>query len=330
MTDTLLPHNELATALEACLSLPDTPEWLDPQLLRRAQELRDALKTTQPDAAAFAQISLITKTVRAGVQRRCAELDHEQNTLTGLIGKNREVADQLEQSLRADQCPSQEAWNSFNIARKLIARQGGILLSQLDSIHVEQLVAKNLKEILRSPTTGALTQAMHSLISEASTLFEGFERQNRQIMSIVEAVYARFNQLPGFTLAPPQLSGIENLRRDLELLGEKTNEFCRRPINLMTDKTSLAKKFGMEVVVPLRGLFTQLKAEIDWWLRNLSVPVQDQIQAQKIALEKREENINMIRDQITILEARKAETEATLAKLYQQEIVVERILAVCR
>lgn len=326
MTVALLPHDELATALEACLALPDTSELLGPQLLLRAHELLETLKTTPPDAAVFTQISLITEACNAAVQSRHGELHHEQDTLTSLISRNREVADRLEHILQADQYQSQEAWKSFNIARKLIARQGGILLNHLDSEHVEQLVAKNLKEILRSPTTGALTQAMHSLISEASTLFEGFERQNRQIMSVVEAVYTRFNQLPGFTLAPPQLSVMENYRQDLEQLGEKTNDFCRRPINLMTDKATLAKKFGVEVVVPLRDLFTHLKEETDWWLRELSVPVQDQIQAQKIALEKRQEDINMIRDQITILETRKEETEAALARLQQQEAAIERML----
>lgn len=327
MTGDLLPHGELATALEACLAWPDTAELLGPQLLLRAHELLDTLKNTLPDAAACAQICLIMETGSTAVQRRHGELHHEQDTLTSLISQNREVADRLEQNLLADQSQSQEAWKSFNIARKLIARQGGILLNHLDSEHVEQLVAKNLKKILRSPTTGALTQAMHSLISEASTLLEGFERQNRQIMNVVEAVYTRLNQLPGFTLAPPQLSGLENYRQDLRQLGEKTAEFCRRPINLMTDKTSLAKKFGMEVVAPLRNLFAQLKTETDWWLRELSVPVQEQIQAQKIALEKREEDINMIRDQITTLVARMEETEAALARLHQQEAAIARILA---
>ncbi|MHB9101505.1 MAG: hypothetical protein ACYC2E_08345 [Sulfuricella sp.] len=327
MTDALLPHDELATALEACLAWPDMAELLDPQWLLRAHELLDTLKTTPPDAAAFAQINLITETSSAAVQRRHAELRHEQDTLTSLIGKNREVEERLRQSLRADQYQSQEAWKSFNIARKLIARQGGLLLNHLDSEHVEHLVAKNLRDILRSPTTGALTQAMQSLIREASTLLEGFERQNSQIMNVVEAVYTRLNQLPGFKLAPPQLFGLENTRQDLRQLGEKTAEFCRRPINLMTDKTSLTRKFGMEVVMPLRDLFTQLKAETDWWLRELSVPVQVQIQAQKIALEKREKDINMIRDQIATLEARMEETEGALARLQQQEEAIERILA---
>jgi len=326
MTDALPPHDELATALEACLSLPDAAELLDPQLLQRAHELLDTLKTAPPDADTYAQISQIIETGSAAVQRRHGELLHEQETLSSLIGKNREVADRLEQSLQADQYQSQEAWQSFNIARKLIARQGGILLNHIDSEHIEQLVAKNLKEILKSPTTGTLTQAMHSLISEASALLEGFERQNRQIMNVVEAVYARFNQLPDFTLAPPQFSDLANYRQDLEQLGTKTAEFCRRPINLMTDKASLAKKFASEVVAPLRSLFANLKEDTDWWLRELSVPVQAQIQAQKISLEKREEDINMIRDQITLLEARQEETAAALASLQQQKVTIERVL----
>jgi hypothetical protein len=327
MTDALPPHDELATALEACLALPGATELFDPQLLQSAHQLLDTLKSTPPDTDAYAQISQITETGSAAVQRRHGELRHEQETLGSLIGKNREVADRLEQSLQADQYQSQEAWQSFSIARKLIARQGGILLNHIDSEHIEQLVAKNLKEILKSPTTGTLTQAMHSLISEASILLEGFERQNRQIMNVVEAVYARFNQLPDFTLAPPQLSNLENYRLDLEQLGTKTAEFCRRPINLMTDKASLAKKFGLEVVAPLRSLFANLKEDTDWWLRELSVPVQAQIQTQKISLEKREEDINMIRGQITLLETRQEETAAALASLQQQKVAIERILA---
>lgn len=319
------PLDELATALEACLAWPDAAGLLDPPLLPRAQELLETLQTAPPDAAAYALISLITAAGSAAAQRRHDELRHEQNTLTGLIEKNREVAERLAHGLQADQLQSQEAWQSFSIARKLIARQGGMLLNQLDSKNVEQLVAKNLKDILSSPTTGALTQAMHALIGEASTLFEGFERLNRQIMGVVEAVYSRFNLLPGFKLAPPQLTGIEDYRRDLERLGEKTAEFCRSPINLMTDKASLAKKFGVEVVAPLRHLFAQLKAETDWWLRELSVPVQDQIQAQKIALEKRAEDIDMIRDQIATLEARMTETQIALASLRQQEAAIERL-----
>jgi hypothetical protein len=318
--------DELVIALEACLALPDVAALFDPLSPQRALDLLDTLRSTPPNAAAFAQIRRMAETGSAALQRRHAELRHEKATLASLIGQNREVAERLEQSLQADRQQSQEAWKSFNIARKLLARQGGDLLSHLDSEHVEQLVAKNLKQILKSPTTSALTQAMHALINEASTLLEGFERQNRQVMSVAEAVYARFNQQPGFMLAPPPLSGVDNYRQYLQKLDEKTTEFCRRPINLLTDKASLAKKFGVEVVAPLRDLFAQMKEETDGWLRELTIPVQDQIQAQKIALDKRETDISQIRDQIALLEVRIEETELALAMLRPQEAAIERVL----
>lgn len=326
MTNALLPHNELAIALEAFLDSPDIAELLDPQALLHSYELLEALKSAPPDAATCDDILLIAEISIATARRRYIELNHEKVTLAELVSKNHEVEVRLSDSLQIEQYQSQEAWQSFNIARKLIARQGGILLNHIDSKRIEQLVARNLTDMLKSPTTGALTQAMHSLISEAFSLFEGFERQNRQIINVVEAVYARLNQLPGFMLAPPQLSGQENCRHYLQQLSEKTSEFCRRPINLMTDKSSLAKKFGVEVIAPLRDLFTQLNTETEWWLKELSLPVQDQIQKQKIALEKRKKDIGMIQDQIAILKARIEETEGALVRLQKQEAAVERVL----
>ncbi|MBZ0095729.1 MAG: hypothetical protein K8H75_10235 [Sulfuricella sp.] len=45
MTDAMLPHDDLATTLEACLALPGKAELLDPQWLLRAHDLLDTLKT---------------------------------------------------------------------------------------------------------------------------------------------------------------------------------------------------------------------------------------------------------------------------------------------
>ncbi|MCE5180735.1 MAG: hypothetical protein LLG15_02940 [Betaproteobacteria bacterium] len=319
-------HIELATALEASLGLPGAPELFDPQQLAQARQLLDALKNSPTDAA-FAEAGAFAKIASQLVQQRFSALRHEQDTLAGMIGKNREVAGRLQEKLETDQRQSQEAWKSFNIARKLIAQQGDALLDSLGDDHIETLVAGNLKEILGSPTTAALTQAMHTLIAQAAALFEDVERLDRQIKALVEAVYGRFNDLPGFTLSPPAQPNLDNYRSALQQLDRKTGEFCRRPIHLLTDKNSLAKKFGLEVVVPLRGLFTQLWTETDRWLKESIAPVQVQIQAQKIALEKREADIFMIREQVVTLEVRVKEAVVALARLQELEAAIGLVLA---
>lgn len=317
---------ELATALEASLDLPDAAELFDSQQLARLRQLLDILKDNPADAA-FAEIGAFAKTASQLVQQRFSDLRHEQDTLAGMIRKNREVAERLQEKLATDQRQSQEAWKSFNIARKLIAQQGDALLDSLDDGHIETLVAGNLKEILASPTTAALTQAMRLLIVQAAALFGKVEHLDRQIKGLVEAVYGRLNNLPGFTLSPPAPPNLDNYRMALQQLDKKAGEFCRRPINLLTDKNSLARKFGLETVVPLRGLFTQLRSETDRWLKESIAPAQAQIQAQKIALEKRETDLCMIRDQIVTLAARVEEAAMVFARLQEQEAAIGRMLA---
>lgn len=321
------PRRELAGALASFLALPDAPELLDPPLRERAHELLAALEAAPPDGAAAARIGAILDIGRAAVRHRLPALRHEADTLAGLLRRNREVAQQLEESLGEEQRKGREACQSFSIARKLIARQGEALLARLDAGDIERLIAKNLGQILASPTTAALTQAMQSLADQAAALFENIQRQDRQIKLLVDAVYARFNEVPGIALAPPQLPDLDGYRRALRALDAKTREFCRRPINLMTDKNSLAKKFGLEVVSPLRGLFMQVRTETERWLQAISTPLQEQIQEKKVGLERREEDLGKIRDQIATLEARLEEVETALARLRRQEEAIDGILA---
>lgn len=321
------PQNELAEALESFLALPGTPELLDPQLWMRAQELLEALKNADPDGAASARIGTILEISQETLRGRLSDLNHEEDTLAGLLRRNREVAQRLEETLEVEQLKGKEAWQSFSIARKLIARQGSALLVRLGNENIEKLIAKNLGDILASPTTAGLTQAMQSLADQAATLFEGSQRQDRQIKLLVDAVYARFNDVPGIALSPPQLPDLDDFRRALQELDAKTREFCRRPINLMTDKNSLVKKFGLEVASPLRILFIQIRMETERWLREVSTPLQEQIQEKKIGLEKREEDLDKILDHIVTLEARLEEVEIALARLRRQEDALKRIQA---
>lgn len=324
------PQNELAEALESFLALPGTPELLDSQLWAYAHELQEKLKNGPPDEAMSAQLQAILETGGETVQRRLSGLGHEEATLSALLQKNRAVAQTLDEKLEVEQRQGKEAWQSFGIARKLIARQGAELLARLGSEHIEKLIARNFGEILASPTTSALTQAMQSLTSQAATLFENSQRQDRQIKLLVDAVYARFNDVPGMTLEAPDLPDLDAYRQALRTLESKTREFCRRPINLMTDKTSLARKFGMEVVAPLRVLFMQIRMETERWLKEISMPLQAQIQEKKVDLEQREEALDKILDYIVTLETRLEEAENACASLRRQEEALDGILALTR
>ena len=323
-----MTQNGLAAELENFLALPGVPDLLHPGRWTDAHELLENLKNASPDEATYARIHMFFEAILAGVRHSLSELHHEEETLAGLIRRNQAVAERLEERLGTEQQKGQQAWQSINIARKLLARQGAMLLKRLDNASIENLVAKNLEVILASRTSVALTQAMQSLTLQAVTLFENARRQDRQIKLLVDAMYARFDDSPGIAAPRPQLlPDLGYYSRALQALDEKTRAFCRSPINLITDKNSLAKKFGLEIVLPLRSLFAQLRTEMAQWLSGASVPLQEHVRLQKLQLENLAEDIAKIKDYLLTLEMRSEEAKIMLACLLRQEAAIVGVMA---
>lgn len=313
---------ELAEALETGLAVSD------PQLWQRARELLQALSSDPAlGKPALAELGAMLKNSRAAVRHRLSELGREQEMLAGLMRKNREVGQQLEDDLGAAQQQGQEAWQNLAVARKLIGQHGVALLARLDDENLDAIAAKIRQQLLASPSAAALTQAMQSLADQAAALFDSVQSQDSQIELLVDAVYVRFSAAAGFAFSPPDPPNLAAYRQDLQSLADNTRKFCRRPINLIADRNSLAKKFEREAVSPLRGLFAQLRMESEQWLKEICAPLQEKIQEKRVGLEKHAGDLDKIRDQIETLGVRMEETEIALARLHQQEAAIERILA---
>lgn len=317
---------ELALALEEFVNLAGSAEVIEPGQAAQLQEQLAALASGHSDDTLFSEIADIARLGRANIERRMSGLEHEFATLNGLIGKNREVAEQLEAALAAEQRQGQGVGQSFAIARKLIARQGTALLARIGSQNLDKLIEQNRAEIVGSRTTAELTQAMQSLLGQAASLFESVEHQDRQIKALVDAVYARFNDVPGFTLSAPTRVELDDYRSALQALTAQSREFCRKPMHLITDKATLTKKFALELAAPLRELFVRLHIETERWLREVSILLQIQLRERKVGQELREENLEKILDYIVTLEARLEEAEVALGRVRRQEKAVERLL----
>lgn len=318
--------DELTHALEAYLALTGENPPTDPELWISAHELLEALKSAVPEEASCQRVQAAASASLSDLRGRLADLLHEQEIMAGIIAKNRAVAERMQTSLTDERGQSGEAWQSFTIARKLVTRQGAILQKNLGCEQLDKLITRNLEEMLISPTTAELVKTMLSLFDQAAALFDKTQRQALQLGELVAAIHERFSMLPGRPSRPPQpLPNLTAYQQQLQELTASANEFCRRPMNLMTDKASLVKKFGLEAVQPLRSLFIRLQMDIEQWLREPCNSLQDKLQDDRVRLEKREEDIARIRDYLVTVEARLADTEQELARLAPQEAATARI-----
>jgi hypothetical protein len=250
------------------------------------------------------EIGAMADTSLQSVDTQLASTVHELRELNALSGKNRGVVEDLRNKVIADKHAYDESVQHFNITRSLIVKEGNMLLAHLQEARLEDILQANRAAIEGSWTTSGLTQGMHNLLRQVGRDFDKIYALAHSIKALLNAAYQRFHAQHGFKKkAPPALS-LEIYREKLVDLLKRTDDFCRDPVNIMTEKHFLIKKFHIGLVTQAHQVFQQARHESEAWLRGALEPLMMQIREHKTALEQRSENLQKILDNIETLQER--------------------------
>jgi len=137
-------------------------------------------------------------------------------------------------------------------------------------------------------------------------------------MALLNTAYRRFHEQHGFEQKiPPELT-LEIYREKLKDLLQRTNDFCHDPVNIMTEKHFLIKKFYIGLATQARQVFQQARAESEGWMRRALEPLMMQIREHKAMLERRADNLKKILDNIETLQERIKALTALQAELEKE------------
>jgi hypothetical protein len=259
--------------------------------------------------------------VEGSLQSVMAQLTSTQaelQELSKLSGKNRELAKTMLARLERDRAVYLQHMESFKNSYGTVLKQGHALMGNLDEEHIDEIFAKSAKDIEGSWTTAGLWRSMNSL-------FDSFTRQADKILSFasetrsfVDKVYQQFQEQYGFVnLTPPALNLEKHI---LTMKGLKTNteRFCRDPVNVMTEKHFLVKKFYNGLVTEARVLFQALRKDLDNWLKIALTPISNQLKEHQILLERRVENLKKLSGDLSSLQERLHQLETQKMALGKQ------------
>ena len=220
--------------------------------------------------------------------------------------------------LERDRAVYLQHMESFKNSYGTVLKQGHALMGNLDEEHIDEIFAKSAKDIEGSWTTAGLWRSMNSL-------FDSFTRQADKILSFasetrsfVDKVYQQFQEQYGFVnLTPPALNLEKHI---LTMKGLKTNteRFCRDPVNVMTEKHFLVKKFYNGLVTEARVLFQALRKDLDNWLKIALTPISNQLKEHQILLERRVENLKKLSGDLSSLQERLHQLETQKMALGKQ------------
>jgi hypothetical protein len=266
--------------------------------------------------------------VEGSLQSVMAQLTANQaelQELAKLSGKNRELAKTMLGRLEKDRATYIEHMESFKTSYSVVLKQGHALMANLDEEHIDEMFARSSKDIEGSWTTAGLMRSMNSL-------FDAFSRQAEKILgfasetrAFVDKVYKEFQERYGFAnLTPPPLN-LEKHILAMKALKATTEKFCRDPVNVMTEKHFLVRRFYNGLVSEARGLFQDTRKELDSWLKSALQPISTQLKEHQTLLERRVDNLKKLSGDLSSLQERLHQLEAQKMALGRQ---VEELLRI--
>jgi hypothetical protein len=203
--------------------------------------------------------------------------------------------------------------------------QGATLVKQLDEDALEQILNKDREFIQGAWTTAGLWKNMQLLFDHFAAVSNKILNFSKQIKGLVDATYIHFHEKFGFAKMTPPALNLEKHTLSMTALKETAKQFCRDPLNVMTEKHFLVSRFYNSLVAKARQIFEMTRLDAQNWLRWALNPLDMQIKGHEQVLTKRIENFKTIRDNINSVEDRMKHLEKQQAVLQQQSQVLARI-----
>ncbi|MGH8864318.1 MAG: dynamin family protein [Burkholderiales bacterium] len=233
----------------------------------------------------------------------------ELQEMSKLSGKNRDLAKVLLAKLETDRANYLRHMESFKNSYGTVLKQGQVLLDTLSDEHLDDIMLKSQQTIEGSWTTAGLMRSMQAL-------FDTFSRQAEKILNFagesrnyVDGVYNEFHKMYGFPKTTPPALNLERHILRMHSLQQSTERFCKDPVNVMTEKHFLVRRFYNGLVTHARDLLRALRVELDSWIRSALLPLSMQLKEHQKLLERRVENLRKIAGDISTLQERVRQLE---------------------
>jgi hypothetical protein len=268
----------------------------------------------------------MVKASRKTMQQRILGVRAQQKELESLRGQNSGVVEELLSKVSTDRKQYEETVRTFNDANQRIMQQGDALMHQLSLTQLDKLLEKSREEIGDSWTTRGLNQGMKRLIKETTALSEKISQQAQELTDLGASLYMLFHTKHGFEQQKPPMLDMMAFHQSMMALEQNAEEFCSDPVNVMTEKHFLVRKFFYTLVTQARSQFEKARNDAGMWLKGLLAPLKLQISEHKAQLDKRTESLMKIHENMASLQKNIDDLEKQLNTLQGQSTELDQIL----
>lgn len=307
----------------------------DAALLKRSNigSLEDALANqlieSKHEVLGRSVVTECSNMIRSSRKIALMRVNQNKSQLTELKeiqNKNRVASKDILANVVAERKRYESSVLTFNQGNEKIKRLSEKLLRHLSLGYLNTTLEQTKQDMGDSWTTVNLNKSMRKLTKLAINLAEEVKVEATTIKKHADELYQLFYSKHGFEKTQAISLNIDGFIQDIQSLEKITHDFCTDPINMLTEKHFLIRRFYLGLVTQIQALFEQAQVNCTIWLNVVIGELKTQINVHKKALDKRAETLmesdNNADNLIKNLEA----TENEFAKLMQQSNQLDAIL----
>ncbi len=272
------------------------------------------------------ECSVMIKNSRKAVQQRKLSMQAQINELREIKGKNASESANILKKVIAEKKRYESSIPTFNLANEKISKHGKNLLKHLSVDYLDSSITESRKEIGESWTTMGLNKGMRNVMKQANELADHVTRESKKIKKLADNVYDVFQSKHGFEIFEAPDLDMSNFLNNMRALEKITDDFCKDPINLMTEKHFLVRKFFLGLGTQKQKIFEQARKECELWLLDVLSTLKSQMNEHKAMLAERTKNLMKANDSAKALDGQLKKIETEFAALSKESKAMDNML----
>ena len=272
------------------------------------------------------ECSEMIKNSRKLVQHRLTVLREQIIELRTLRGQNIDVSRDILAKVLEDRKRYEASIPTFNHANDKIGFIGKKLLRHLSLAYLETSLTEGRQAMGDSLTTVGLNKSMRNLTRQANALASDITKQGKDIKKLADNIYKVFQTKHGFEIFEPPALDMSNFINNMKALEQITNDFCSDPVNILTEKHFLIRKFFLGLGTQTQKIFEQAERDCQRWLEDVLGTLKIQIATYKTTLDERTKNLTEAKASSQALDYRLSIVENEYAAIAKQSQTLDTLL----
>jgi hypothetical protein len=176
---------------------------------------------------------------------------------------------------------------TFNQGTEKITKLSNRLLRHLSADYLDPVLKTARQDMGDNWTTVGLNKSIRGIARQTANLAEDTMTESKVIKQHADELYQLFHKKHGLEKNQAANLDLSKFTQRMQALEQITDDFCASPVNIMTEKHFLIRKFFLSLGSQIKENFEEAHADCNHWVNSMISELKNQVDTHKSTLDKR-------------------------------------------